>query len=284
MRRAEAGDAVALDAYLAGHPEGSMFPRANLARHGLEGSDDPHATWFWVVPAPDGALRAAVGVTGAGMVLPQMAGALPADWAELRAALRGVPVTGVVGPAAQVRRVVEGLRLEGAATRHDATEPGFALDLADLAVPLGADDGITPASAADAGVLCDWRTAYQAEVLGAGAAEAGRLAQRDIEGYLAAGSHRVLWRGGQPVAFCGFNAALPDIVQVGGVWVPPDLRGQGLARRAVALHLAEARDAGVRRACLFAASEAAERAYRAIGFGPAAPMALVLFRAPQVVA
>ncbi len=63
-----------------------------------------------------------------------------------------------------------------------------------------------------------------------------------------------------------FNAALPAIVQVGGVYTPPDFRGQGYARRAVALHLEQAREAGVREAILFAANPAASRAYEAIGF------------------
>ncbi len=59
---------------------------------------------------------------------------------------------------------------------------------------------------------------------------------------------------------------------------PPELRGRGYARAAVALHLAEARDAGVPRAILFAANEAAARAYRAIGFRPGGYMRMMLFR------
>jgi predicted GNAT family acetyltransferase len=59
---------------------------------------------------------------------------------------------------------------------------------------------------------------------------------------------------------------LPDVVQVGGVYTPPALRGKGHARLALALHLAEARGKGVGRAILYAFSEPAARAYRAIGF------------------
>ncbi|WP_139792875.1 GNAT family N-acetyltransferase [Pseudophaeobacter leonis] len=77
---------------------------------------------------------------------------------------------------------------------------------------------------------------------------------------------RILEVGGAPVAMTNFNAALPSIVQVGGVYTPPDLRGLGYARRAVALHLAEAQQAGITEATLFAANPAAARAYEAIGF------------------
>jgi hypothetical protein len=51
----------------------------------------------------------------------------------------------------------------------------------------------------------------------------------------------------------------------------------------VALHLAEARARGVARARLFAVSDPAARAYRAIGFGPADPVGLLLFADPQQV-
>ena len=80
----------------------------------------------------------------------------------------------------------------------------------------------------------------------------------------------------------GFNAELPTIVQIGGVYTPPPLRGQGFARHAVALHLDEARRRGVGRATLFSASESAARAYSAIGFEPIGHYTLCHFDGPQV--
>lgn len=56
------------------------------------------------------------------------------------------------------------------------------------------------------------------------------------------------------------------MVQVGGVYTPPGQRSRGFARRAVALHLAEAHGYGVQEAILFAAGTAAVRAYRKLGF------------------
>ena len=83
-----------------------------------------------------------------------------------------------------------------------------------------------------------WHGVEQQVALGAGD-EAEAQAEEDVASWLAAGSHRVLLRGGEPVAMSGFNARLPGIVQVGAVWTPPEHRSQGFARACVALHLAD---------------------------------------------
>ena len=108
-------------------------------------------------------------------------------------------------------------------------------------------------------------------------------AERDVDNFINQESHVVLYHGGQPVGMSGFNARLPDIVQIGAVFTPKPLRGQGYARRAVALQLDRARSGGVTRAVLFAASSAAAAAYRAIGFQRAGSYALVLFSNTQQV-
>ena len=113
-------------------------------------------------------------------------------------------------------------------------------------------------------------------------------AQADVEvftrydRYVAANSHVVLMEGPQPLAMCGFNARLPHIVQVGGVYTPPALRGFGHARRALGQHLAQARATGVERAVLFAASDKAASTYRALGFERIGQWTLLLLAEPQV--
>ncbi len=76
----------------------------------------------------------------------------------------------------------------------------------------------------------------------------------------------------------GFNATVDDLVQVGGVYTPPEGRGRGLARRAVALHLQEAREKGARRGILFANDPSAIAAYRAVGFRPIGRFVLIMFK------
>jgi GNAT superfamily N-acetyltransferase len=276
LRRAGAPDVPGLTALLRRHEQTSMFPLSNLDAGGLDGPG-PHGMAVWLAGNGHGM----VGVTRAGMVLPQWPDA--ADWPTLRPALSGRDLAGVLGPADQVRPLIAALGLRDAPRRHDADEPGFVLQLAALVVPPGDGDLLTPPDAAPLDLLALWRSAYLAEVFATPADEAARTGRADAARWQAEGSHRVLWQDGQPVAICGFNATLPDVVQVGGVYVPPPLRNRGLARRAVALLLGEARARGVSRAVLFAASDAAARAYRAIGFSPAGRMGLVLFGGVQQV-
>ena len=68
------------------------------------------------------------------------------------------------------------------------------------------------------------------------------------------------------MAMGALNARAGDAVQIGGVYVAPEHRGKGLAGQLVISHLAELKAKGIRRAILFAASSAAERAYAGIGF------------------
>jgi N-acetylglutamate synthase-like GNAT family acetyltransferase len=275
LRVATADDLPALTAFLRRHEATSMFPLSNLAGAGLNGAG-PYGLRVWVT----GDVSGAIGLTNGGMLQPQWPGA--ADWAAARTVLAGAGVAGVIGPAGQVRPLVDALGLGSAEARLSSTEPGFVLDLKDLIVPEG-PGVLAGLEAAEPAVLYAWRADYLTGVTGTPPDRAAELGQRDIEQFRAAGRHRLLLEDGAPVAMCGFNAVLPDVVQVGGVYVPPDLRGRGRARRVVALHLAEARARGVGRARLFAVSDQAARAYRAIGFEPADPVGLVLFADPQQV-
>lgn len=276
MRPAVAADRLALLALLRRDVAGSMFPLANLEAGGPGvAGGDPHAMRVWVMPDASGML----GLTAQGALLPQAPAA--GDWPGLRAALAGESVTMAVGRSAQVPGLLAALGLAGLPTRHAGDEPGFVLDLADLAAPPPGGCRVVPLTDAFRSVVTPWRAAYLTETFGLPAAEAAVQGTAEVERWFATGSHRILLRGDQPVAMSGFNARLPGVVQVGGVYTPPALRGQGLARRVVAGHLAEARAQGVQRAVLFAANDAAAAAYRAIGFQRQGSMAIVQFHTPQ---
>lgn len=278
----EAGpdDRAAVEALLTARLDQAMFPLTNLRTHGLSYGEFPsphdHALRLW---RSEDSL---IALTRAGMILPLLAG--NPDLAELPAALKGLTVTGAVGPAASVRPVLKALRLERFPTFTDRDEPGFALDLASLTVPDVLGTSLRPITPADLPLVTGWRQSYIAEALGSTGPEARAKAEADLDSYLARDSHRLLIHDGEPVAMTGFNAILPEIVQIGGVYTPPQLRGRGYARRAVALHLAEARAKGTRRAVLFAANAAAAKAYRAIGFQPSHPFTLFLLSTPTRIA
>jgi RimJ/RimL family protein N-acetyltransferase len=258
-----------------------MFPLTNLRTHGLGNggfaSDHRHATRFWFLD--DDSM---VALTQEGMVMALLDPAC--DLADLPDTLAGMAVTGAVGPAQSVRPALRALGLQDQPARLDEDEPGFALDLSDLQVPDLPRATLAPAAAAPLDLLIQWRAGSMVETQGMPPDEAPAMAAEHVKAWLDADSHRILFHGGHPVAMTGFNAMLPEIVQVGGVYTPPDQRNRGYARTAVALHLAEVRGLGCKRAVLFAATPAAVRAYLALGFQPAADFALVLFHNPITLA
>jgi GNAT superfamily N-acetyltransferase len=280
IREAGPADRALVEAVLSRRIDMAMFPLANLKAHGLQGgrfpSDHTHASRFWLL-GEGGLIALSVG----GMLMPHLIE--DCDLSPLPAALAGLRVDGALGSASTVRPLLSALGLTGLPARKDEDEPAFALDLAHLRIPDATGNALVTATQAHRPALVLWRAAYHRETLGTPAGEATSLAATDVDRMIDRGNHRLLMQGGQPVALTGFNAVLPDIVQVGGVYTPPALRGRGLARLAVALHLSEARAAGVTKAVLFAASPAAVRAYRAVGFQPNGSFALVLLAAPVTI-
>ena len=280
MIRATAQDATDIAAFLNAHCDTSMFALSNLASCGMDGGH-PRALRCWLRRVA-GQITDLMTVTEEGMAMPQCPSFRGDDWTQAVVATTGLELIGIIGPAFQARAfaVVAGLADAPATLNRD--EPFMALHLAELRIPDGADQ-IVPLADAPRQTVLDWRTAYQIEALGAGPLQAAERAEQDLSTYLVNGSHVALMRGETPLAMTGFNARLPGIVQIGGVYVPPQLRNQGYGRRAVALHLAQAKAEGVVRAVLFSASEAAARAYRGIGFRQTGSWTLCLFDGPQVV-
>ncbi len=279
MIPATQADHAAIRHFLTAHIETSMFTLANLQNHGMEGGH-PRALRLWL-RRQHGEITDVMAVTEEGMAMPQLPGGAVAAAAGV---LAGARLIGILGAAAQVAPLRAALGLGQTPASLSRDEPLFSLPLPALRMPDASGVRLIPLSQAPRDLVTGWRAAYGHEVLGQNPATAAVQAARDIDGYVAADSHRVLLRGDTPVAMTGFNARLPDTVQIGGVYTPPALRGQGLARLALALHLAEARAQGVTRAILFAASDMAARAYVALGFVRHGTFNLTLFTPPATVA
>jgi RimJ/RimL family protein N-acetyltransferase len=278
MQKVTEADLPALTNFLRTRTPLAMFALANIARFGLRGGH-PHATQFWAYRR-NGRPVAVIGQSEAGMLMPH----LP-EWPQDLdlSFLNGRMVSGLAGAPSEVDRLSDHCGLSDTATTLAADEPLFTLSLADLRTPDVTGLTLAPLSAMPVQMLQDWRCNYGTEVMGLDPEIAQAQAAVEAKDYVAADSHRVLLRDGVPVALTGFNARLPDVVQIGGVYTPPDLRGRGHARAAVALHLAEVRSMGVTRAILFAANDAAARAYRAVGFAQIGAYRLTLFKSPREV-
>lgn len=253
----------------------SMFPLANLNNHGLN-EDHPRSPRFWLTRV-DGEISGALQVSQEGMVMPQNPGM---DWSGVPEALTGLDLIGLIGPAGQCRSLQAVLGLQETPTTLDHDEPQYELALESLRIPDGIGE-IVPLADADKEQMIRWRYEYELEALKMPPDEALPIAERDYASYCAAQSHVALLDQGRALCTTGFNARLPNIVQIGGVYVPPELRGQGHARRAVALHLQQAKAEGVTRATLFSANEYASRAYQAIGFDYVGQWTLCLFDGKQ---
>lgn len=275
---ATVADLPDLAAFLGARADVNMFALSNLFHYGL-GSGPGLRMRFWLVRRAGG-IAGALGLSGLGTVFPWLP-APGADWQAAARTVQGLPLAGLTGEAACAGAFLAAANLTAAPAQRDVTEPGFALDLARLVLPPADGARLVVPGPDHRPTLIRWRADYVVEVLGTPPGRAEAAATADIGRALAGGRLRLLLVSGRPAAMTGFNATLPSAVHIGGVYTPPDQRGRGHARLAVALHLAEARAAGVRHAYLYAFSEQAARAYRAIGFAPSGHMRFVTFAQPQ---
>ena len=277
MIRATTDDRAAIEDFLTDHIATAMFPLSNLRRYGMKGGHR-HAVSFWLRWRA-GRITDVLTVTDEGFLFPQCP---TSPWGDIKTVLAGQAYRGILGAADQVSALRDAFGWDSHAG-IDAVEPLYQLALDALKLPDCTGFDLIPLSDAPRKTVVDWRAAYLAEVLPMPGENPAEIAARDIASYLEADSHRVLLRDGKPVAMTGFNARLPQAVQIGGVYTPPELRGQGLARRAVGLHLQQAQRLGVTKSILFAASDTAARAYEAIGFVKTGAFAMLIYEDPQVI-
>nr|WP_255698914.1 GNAT family N-acetyltransferase [Yoonia sp. I 8.24] len=259
------------------HIATSMFPLSNLRDHGMAGGH-PRAVTFWV-RWNAGKITDVVTITDEGFAFPQCP-TMP--WGDVQVVLAGQALTGILGDAGQVAALRHALGWTAPAD-IDEIEPLYQLKLAELRLPDCTGYALRPLAEAPSDTLQTWRVAYLNET-GVYPGESPEVtAKKQIAAYIQRDSHRALYRGNQPIGMTGFNAQLPQVVQIGGVFTPDEFRGQGVARRAVGLHLKEAREYGVKDAILFAASDTAARAYEAIGFENIGAFAMMIYKGPQVI-
>lgn len=200
--------------------------------------------------------------------------------ARTAVAQSGRPVAGLSGPAEQVVAARTALGMDDRPAPKFGREELFALNLGDLVVPPPLAQGrwtCRHPRAEELDLLVDWRVDFSREALQFPDSPTLRSeCERELALIHERDSDWVL-EDGSLVSYSAFNARLPDIVQVGGVWTPRTLRGRGYGRAVVAGSLVEVREQGVRRAVLFAEREDAKRAYVGIGFRVVGEYGLVLF-------
>jgi uncharacterized protein len=280
FRPIELFDQRQLDAFLLEHRDTSIFLRSNLARSGLQFQPKPFHAHY--VGAFSGLTLTGVAAhCWNGMLLVQAADHVH-GLVRACVAYSGRKVSGFCGPLEQVREAQVGLSLADAPAAMKEDEWLYGLDLESVIVPGILAHGVVtarPPRPEERDLLCAWRLAYDIETLGAtDSLETRERSARALDQQIADGNTWIALEAVRPVSLSAFNAALPDIVQLGGIYTPPELRGRGYAKAAVAASLLAARERGVSRAVLFTSNPSAARSYEAVGFRRLGDFGLVLLR------
>ncbi len=277
IRAAQPEDDAALRAFLAEHIETSMFLLGNLEAHGIGNMSDPHGTRY-LLHHSEGRITGVFGCTNGGYLMCQHPGVSVATARAYLGQLAGRVVQGITGAADQVAVFLQALPFASAAWHLDRVEPLFSRAVTPSPPPAAC---LRAPTGADKAMLESWFAAHLTETGFHDASSAPTHASDRAQAAIASGRTRLLDGPDRaPVGMTSINARAGDAVQIGGVHVLPDWRGRGYAGQMVAAHLAELHATGIRRAILFAASDAAARAYRRIGFTRVGTYRVAILRQP----
>ena len=276
FRKAGTGDVAALEGFLSQFSETSMFLRGNLAAYGLGDSDHRHATTYWVHETRG--IDAVVACTNGGYLMCQAPNGDAAFWAAAASAIEGRKIADITGVPTQVDAWANALNLGLDQFSVKETEPLYRLALEDLQLPQLTGQNLRKPEEVDKKMLADWFDGY-AQDTGITPTDG---ASSDVAAavFTANDAARILERDGVAVAMTSLNARAAETVQIGGVYVPTAIRGQGLAGAVVAAQLSELCASGTTTAILFAANAAAARAYEGIGFQRVGNYEIALLKTP----
>jgi RimJ/RimL family protein N-acetyltransferase len=278
------GDEAALEAFLLPRVESSMFLIGNLRASGLGDTGQAYSGTY-AAALDDRRITAVVAHYWNGVLVFQAPVHLEAVWRTAVAASQRA-VGGLIGPNEQASGVKRALGIDAGTIQLDELEKLYSLQLTDLLVPAVLSSGQVTGRRMEPGdveLLTAWRVAYAIETLSA--SDGPELRQRSQEGikrWQREGHGWVLERDGELVAMGGFNTAIEEAVQIGGVYTPPHLRRRGYGRAVVAASLLDARGEGVEKAILFTGVDniAAQKAYAALGFAHIGDYRMVLLDPP----
>lgn len=282
VREAIAEDFAKLESFLHKHSATTMFMRGNLRDHGIGNCEHDYAMRYFIEERDEKIIGVGA-IANIGSLMVQAPEGVENIAAYMKSAIPSDKIfLAMLGVSDQIADMRDAMGLNDLPTQMDEVEPLFTLDLDKLVVPDAFGAIARKPDEKDAPLLADWAYQYLVET---GLHPAGEKTRKEAEKMANDRNNdkkfRLLVVDGKTVARTGFNTSLPDSVQVGGVFTPPEYRGRGYARLALALHLEEVRKQGVETAILFSANEYASRAYRAIGFEQIGHYTLTMFVQPD---
>ncbi len=272
-----------LEGFLRDRRYTSMFMRSNARSAGLEAPKEPFGGRY-VGAFERGELRGVVAYCWNGHLTVQASGAalracleklVPPGFFELSIDKRresAAWLNGMTGDTARVREAMDYLGLEAKTSLEEGL---YILPFAERKPAALGGVPITQfhVERLDFGTLKEteveqlgtWRRDYEDETMGIaitadeGAKKMALWASRGLL-FVARDAE------GELCGMTGFNAALPDIVQIGGVYTPPSLRRAGIGRSLVSGSLDIAEKEGASESVLFTNNPFAARAYESLGF------------------
>ncbi|MBX3501955.1 MAG: GNAT family N-acetyltransferase [Alphaproteobacteria bacterium] len=270
------GDEEMLDAFLAARADTHLFLRFNLRQGGLTDEGRTYqGTWVGAIeddPATDTQrVLAAAAIFWNGRVLLQLP-ERASDVLDVLAAAAPRDFVEVSGPTAQVERSLMHLWLRDRpiVSRHDCslmTLGAESFRAPDVLGSAGID--FRPPMGEELALLGDWHAAFREELWGVPRSEENDLDARQwVRRAHDLRQGMVVTVNDKPVAYAAATAKLDDWVNIGAVYVPPEMRGRDYAKCAVAGIVRDAQRDGVTHACLTAEKEmpASIGAYTAVGF------------------
>ncbi|GAA6619829.1 GNAT family N-acetyltransferase [Scytonema sp. NUACC26] len=270
LKTLQPGDEGVLETFLSQYPDTSMFLRSNLQAAGLV-NQGARFQGTYVAAIEDEVVTAVAAHYWNGMIVIQAPIHLESVVQEV-VSQSGKTISGITGPTQQVEAAREVLGLANRPIRLSESEILFSLALQDLRVPTMLTSGQVQCRLPhleELELLTEWCIAYSVEALEqVNTPSLHQNCYRTIEARQATATHWVLVAEETLVSYSAFNACLPEIVQIGGVWTPPNLRGKGYAKCVVAGSLISAQSQKVNRAVLFTSEHniAAQAVYRGLGF------------------
>ncbi len=194
------------------------------------------------------------------------------------------PVKGILGPTTQVKTLLHSLQIPDGSLQLLSHDRLYQLPLAQLRLPSRLTSGHYTArllETRDLETLAQWKRDYAVETLKQRradlspdqfAAEARRA--------LTTGRTWVLEEKNTLLSTCTVTAMADEVIQVGLLWTPRDLRSREYGRCVLAACLYDAWLKSIRSATVFfsAKNQPATHLCRALGFEPAGEYSLVLFR------
>ena len=281
IRKLTNDDQQALETFLYRHIESSLFMLSNSRIAGLEFHGRDYQGDYYAAFSEENELTAVLAHYWNGNLMMQIPDAdafEPLSTALLQDVKR--PVCGILGDNTQSERLIQLLGLADADYMLNRAEGLFALSLDALQqTPFPNNARCIAVNKSHSDLLTGWLSAYNIEALGADddAALADRV-NRTVSRMTTGDADWLLEINGDPVALSGINANLPEVVQIGPVWTPPEHRSRGYARILVAKTLELAKQRGVQKAILFTDNPAAIKAYQAVGFERIGSFRLALLR------